>query len=94
MGPDGAVALVDGVRFSHAGYTSPAVVDVVGAGDGFNAGFLASHLRGLSAYECLRRANLVGACAVATPGDFQGYPTLEEMERLLVIWQERGRAGD
>src|SRR6266566_4780065 len=94
MGPDGAVALVDGMRFSHAGYTSPAVVDVVGAGDGFNAGFLASHLRGLSAYECLRRANLVGACAVATPGDFQGYPTLEEMERLLVIWQERGRAGD
>jgi len=94
MGPDGAVALVDGLRFAHGGYRAPAVVDVVGAGDGFDAGFLASYLRGLSPYECLRRANLCGACAVATPGDFQGYPTLEEMERLLESWQERGRAGD
>ena len=94
MGPDGAVALVEGLRFAHGGYTAPAVVDVVGAGDGFDAGFLASHLRGLSPYECLRRANLCGACAVATPGDFQGYPTLDEMERLLESWQERGRAGD
>ena len=94
MGPDGAVALVDGLRFAHGGYNAPAVVDVVGAGDGFDAGFLASYLRGLSPYECLRRANLCGACAVATPGDFQGYPTLEEMERLLESSQERGRAGD
>ena len=94
MGPDGAVALVDGLRFAHGGYRAPAVVDVVGAGDGFDAGFLASYLRGLSPYECLRRANLCGACAVATPGDFQGYPTLEEMERLLESSQERGRAGD
>ena len=94
MGPDGAAALVDGLRFAHGGYRAPAVVDVVGAGDGFDAGFLASYLRGLSPYECLRRANLCGACAVATPGDFQGYPTLEEMERLLESWQERGRAGD
>ena len=94
MGPDGAVALIEGLRFAHGGYRSPAVVDVVGAGDGFDAGFLASYLRGLSPYECLRRANLCGACAVATPGDFQGYPTLDEMERLLESWQERGRAGD
>ena len=94
MGPDGAVALIEGLRFAHDGYRSPAVVDVVGAGDGFDAGFLASYLRGLSPYECLRRANLCGACAVATPGDFQGYPTLDEMERLLESWQERGRAGD
>jgi len=94
MGPDGSVALIDGQRFAHGGYTSPAVIDVVGAGDGFDAGFLASYLRSLSPYECLRRANLCGACAVATPGDFQGYPTLEEMERLLESWQERGRAGD
>src|SRR5436190_6340060 len=93
-GPDGAVALIEGQRFAHGGYRSPAVIDVVGAGDGFDAGFLASYLRGLSPYERLRRANLCGACAVATPGDFEGYPTLDEMERRLESWQERGRAGD
>ncbi|MDQ2944286.1 MAG: sugar kinase [Candidatus Dormibacteraeota bacterium] len=94
MGPDGAVALVNGNHYAHAGYTSPIVVDVVGAGDGFNAGFLASYLRGLLPHECLRRANLVGACAVTTAGDFQGYPTLEELERLLESWQERSLVGD
>jgi 2-dehydro-3-deoxygluconokinase len=89
MGPDGAVAYVNGRRFAHAGYRSPVVIDLVGAGDGFNAGFLASYLRGLPPDECLRRANLVGASAVATPGDFQGYPTLENMERFLESWPER-----
>lgn len=94
MGPDGAVAYVDGSRFAHAGYRSPMVVDLVGAGDGFNAGFLASYLRGLPPDECLRRANLVGASAVAMPGDFQGYPTLENMERFLESWPERSSARD
>ena len=94
MGPDGAVAYVNGLRFAHAGYRTSAVVDVVGAGDGFNAGFMASYLRGLPPDECLRRANLVGASAVLTPGDFQGYPTLEHMERLLESWLERSSASD
>ena len=94
LGPDGAVGLVNGRRVVHAGFKSSAVVDLVGAGDGFNAGFLASHLRGLSPFECLRKANLVGACAVATLGDFQGYPTLEEMDRLLEQWEERRPEGD
>ena len=94
MGPDGAVAYVNGRRYAHAGYRSPVVVDFVGAGDGFNAGFLASYLRGLPPEECLRRANLVGASAVATPGDFQGYPSLQNMERFLESWPERSSAGD
>ncbi len=91
LGANGAVALIDGRPFSHAGFRAPEVVDVVGAGDGFDAGFLAAYLGGLPPEECLRRANLVGACAVATPGDFHGYPTLLEMERLLKEWPERER---
>jgi 2-dehydro-3-deoxygluconokinase len=94
MGSAGAVALVNGARLSHPGYTPPVVVDLVGAGDGFNAGFMGFYLRGLPADECLRRANLVGACAVATPGDFEGYPTLAEMDRLLESWPERRPSGD
>jgi 2-dehydro-3-deoxygluconokinase len=94
MGSDGAVALVNGARLSHHGYTPPNVIDLVGAGDGFNAGFMASYLGGLPADECLRRANLVGACAVATPGDFEGYPTLAELDRLLESWPERRPSGD
>jgi 2-dehydro-3-deoxygluconokinase len=94
LGADGAIAYVNGRRYAHPGYRSPVVVDLVGAGDGFNAGFLASYLRGLPPDECLRRANLVGASAVTTPGDFQGYPTLQNMERFLESWPERSSASD
>ena len=79
-GDKGAVALVGGRVVSHPGYVPPQVVDTVGAGDGFNAGFIASVLRGLKPEEALRIANRIGAAAVTTPGDFQGYPTLREIE--------------
>ena len=54
------------------------VVDTVGAGDAFVAGFLSGRLRGWSTEECLDLANACGACAVTVPGDLKGLPTEEE----------------
>jgi 2-dehydro-3-deoxygluconokinase len=54
------------------------VVDTVGAGDAFVAGFLSGRLRGWSTEECLDMANACGACAVTVPGDLKGLPTAEE----------------
>jgi 2-dehydro-3-deoxygluconokinase len=54
------------------------VVDPVGAGDAFVAGFLSGRLRGWSTEECLDLANACGACAVTVPGDLKGLPTAEE----------------
>jgi len=53
------------------------VVDPVGAGDGFNAGFLSGWLRGASLESSLRLGARIGAAAVATLGDYAGYPRLE-----------------
>lgn len=50
------------------------VIDPVGAGDGFNAGFLAGWLRGYSFEAALHLGSLIGAAAVAHPGDYAGYP--------------------
>src|SRR5205809_2083622 len=44
-GERGAVALIRGRVVSHPGYRPPKIVDVVGAGDGFNAGFVAAVMR-------------------------------------------------
>jgi 2-dehydro-3-deoxygluconokinase len=55
------------------------VIDPVGAGDGFDAGFLSGWLRGLALEECLRLGARIGAAAVSVLGDYQGYPTLEEL---------------
>ncbi|SDW05914.1 2-dehydro-3-deoxygluconokinase [Alicyclobacillus hesperidum] len=59
------------------------VVDTVGAGDGFNAGFIAGMLRGFPLDECLRLGSLVGAYAVTGSGDFSQYPTWTEVAAHL-----------
>ena len=98
LGERGAVALVGGRMVSHPGYRPPKIVDVVGAGDGFNAGFVAAVVRDMGPQEALAIANQVGAAAVTTPGDFQGYPSWDdigrgpawpEREREAIEWPER-----
>lgn len=59
------------------------VVDAVGAGDAFVAGFLSGRLRGWDTGECLRMANACGACAVTVPGDVSSMPSEEEVLGLL-----------
>lgn len=59
------------------------VVDPVGAGDGFCAGFLAGLRQGLSHIEAVRLGNLVGSLVIQMPGDWEGLPTREQVEAAL-----------
>lgn len=70
----GALALVDGQRFEAPATPATRVIDPVGAGDGFDAGFLAGQLRGWGISESLTLGARVGAAAVAALGDYAGYP--------------------
>lgn len=54
-------------------------VDTTGAGDAFNAGFIAGLLTGLSKRRCLRLANSVGARSTRALGGIDGLPRLEEL---------------
>ena len=58
-------------------------VDSVGAGDGFNAGFLCGILEGRSLTDAAKMGALVGAMATETVGDVNGYPTREELKKRL-----------
>ena len=58
-------------------------IDSVGAGDGFNAGFLSGILEGRSLTECAKMGALVGAMATETVGDVNGYPTREILKEKL-----------
>jgi len=66
--------VVDGAEISVAPYPV-AVVDSIGAGDGFDAGFIAGLLRGDPLLRCLALGARIGAAAVAMTGDWEGYPT-------------------
>lgn len=74
---DGAFAVEEGGISERAAYPVE-VVDTVGAGDAFVAGFLSGRLRGWSTEDCLDMANACGACAVSVPGDLNGLPTERE----------------
>ncbi len=73
----GALALCDGQRYESAVVPAERVIDPVGAGDGFDAGFIAGCLRGKSIAESLHIGAIVGAGSVAHLGDYAGYPTMQ-----------------
>jgi 2-dehydro-3-deoxygluconokinase len=70
----GALALADGRRYAAPAHPVARVVDPVGAGDGFDAGFLAGWLRGYSIEDSLDLGARIGAAAVEVLGDYAGYP--------------------
>ncbi len=59
------------------------VVEPVGAGDAFAAGFLAALLGGGDAVRCLRSGHLTAASALTVAGDHGPLPDLATRERLL-----------
>ena len=61
----------------------PNVVDPVGAGDAFCAGFIAARLEDLSFERALAYANACGAAAASSLGDQTGLPGRDELMALL-----------
>jgi sugar/nucleoside kinase (ribokinase family) len=85
-GPDGAlVASADGVIARVMGYPVTAV-DTTGAGDSFDAGFLAAWLGGATPAEALRAAAVAGALSTLAIGGVDGQPTAEELGAALRAW--------
>jgi 2-dehydro-3-deoxygluconokinase len=75
-------AVVDG--FEVPPPRTASVVDEVGAGDAFAAGFVYGLLHGWSAVESARAGNVIAACALAGTGDWETLPRLEDVRLDLV----------
>jgi 2-dehydro-3-deoxygluconokinase len=81
-GPRGCTGLIAGERYSVKAL-DVTVVDPVGAGDAFVAGYLADRLAGAAPAERLATAVAVGGFAVTVPGDCEGLPSRAELAALL-----------
>jgi ribokinase len=79
-GPRGASALLNGSEIKTAAARA-SVVDTTGAGDAFNAGFLAGWLRGASIAQALRLGNYVGARSTEALGGLDALPTRRALPR-------------
>lgn len=82
LGAEGSLAAAEGQIVRAPALRLDRIVDPVGAGDGFAAGFLSGQLRGWSLAESLRLGNLVGASAMSVSGDVEGLPTWTEVQEL------------
>jgi 2-dehydro-3-deoxygluconokinase len=80
-GAGGCVAQCDGHLLACDAWPVH-VVDAVGAGDAFAAGYLADRMAGIDAAAALRTAVATGAFAVTRKGDWEGLPRREEFELL------------
>ncbi|RKX55126.1 MAG: sugar kinase [Thermotoga sp.] len=88
MGKSGVSAYVKGELIHSKGYTVE-VADELGAGDAFDAAFLASIILGKNIQEALRFGNAAGAIVVGAIGDIEPLPGWKELETFL-SFQEFG----
>lgn len=65
------------------GFKVKKVVDTVGAGDGFAVGIVSAYLEGLSFEEAAIRANAIGSLQVQHPGDNEGLPDAEALNKYI-----------
>jgi sugar/nucleoside kinase (ribokinase family) len=77
LGAEGALACWQD-RIERSGSISVNVVDTVGAGDSFDAGFLYGYLQGWPVKKSLRLACVCGTLSTRKAGGTNGQPTLEE----------------
>ena len=86
LGPNGAVASEEGRRIVRVGgLTVPWIVDPVGAGDAFAAGYIATTLEGQSVEAALHAGNACAASVIGSLGDMEGLPDRDELNRLLAV---------
>jgi len=82
VGAEGAIA-----RRGEETWSSPAlkleVVDPVGAGDSFNAGFLHEYLKKSDMQTCLAAGNLAGALSVTRAGGTEAFRDQQHREQFL-----------
>jgi 2-dehydro-3-deoxygluconokinase len=78
-GAKGAIGS-DGKNIYEVAAIKPkALVDTVGAGDGFAAGFLTALRKGENLENCVKFANAVGSLVVGVEGDNEGLPYYDDV---------------
>lgn len=82
-GEAGAYAITADAQAHCERYDLGGVVDPIGAGDAFNAGYLSAFLDGVPVEDRLLRGHAVAAMVCTTHGDWEGLPTRGELERFV-----------
>jgi sugar/nucleoside kinase (ribokinase family) len=82
LGAKGATAVHGSERYTVAP-VKVEVVDPVGAGDSFDAGFLFQYLRGQHLPSCLEYGNLAGAFSTTAPGGTEAFRNRRKLQEFF-----------
>lgn len=86
MGNKGSVSWSKGQLLHMAPFLNEEVVDAIGAGDSFNAGFIYKYIQGAPVEECQRFGNLTGAVSTTEAG---GTTAFTDYNKIKKIAQEK-----
>lgn len=78
-GEDGSIAYHNGAIVEADAIKASKVVDTVGAGDGFDAGFIYGVLQKWPLDRIVKISNTIGSMVVSVSGDNEGLPELEDV---------------
>jgi sugar/nucleoside kinase (ribokinase family) len=81
-GAAGALVVHQGLRYEAPGHLTE-VVDAIGAGDSFNAGFLHAFVHGAGVGDCLALGNACGAYSTTASGGTQAFSEPQRMQEFL-----------
>lgn len=81
-GGNGVQALIDGRWYQKEAFKVKPI-DTVGAGDGFDAGYIYSYLNEMTIEDRLTFANAVGGLVTTVSGDNEGLPEIEDVEAFI-----------
>lgn len=82
MGNEGSVLLRNGNISIQPAFLNEDVVDAIGAGDSFDAGFISKFVQGESPIECQRFGNLCGALNTTAAGGTAAFSDYEKMKKI------------
>jgi sugar/nucleoside kinase (ribokinase family) len=83
LGQRGAMAASSGEVTTCDAFQVPEVADTTGAGDSFNAGFLAGWLAGSPLEQCLAIGCACGAASTRALGGTAAQPRMEEVAKII-----------
>jgi sugar/nucleoside kinase (ribokinase family) len=81
-GANGAYGWKKGTLIHQPAFLNTEVVDCIGAGDSFNAGFIHAFILGNSVEKCLKTGALTGAVSTTRPGGTGAFQSIEEVRAI------------
>ncbi|MCF6269954.1 MAG: carbohydrate kinase family protein [Melioribacteraceae bacterium] len=82
MSEKGSLSMTNGERREVKAFLNTIVVDAIGAGDSFNAGFISKYIQGASIVECQTFGNLTGALNTTSTGGTSAFENIEKIKRV------------